>query len=126
MFTEIPNKQYLNKSADKDDLWPDIGERCEVNLFFRKFSSAEGWLQKSYFMIWSKQEIRDLEPVIQETYSDKYHFFGSDGGGTQFAFFDDGGDIVYVSAPDIGSETDVRVLGTWQEFIKCIQNGDYI
>lgn len=61
-----------------------------------------------------------------ECYDTKYHFFGSDGGGTQFGFFMDDGAIEYVSAPNIGSIEDIRVLGNWDQFVSSLEKCDYI
>ncbi|KZL22455.1 hypothetical protein [Pseudovibrio sp. Ad37] len=65
------------------------------------------------------------EPNL-EAYPEKYYFFASDGGGTQFGFIVENGDVVFVSAPDIGSEDDIRLLGDWNQFLKSIETNDYI
>ena len=61
-----------------------------------------------------------------DAFSEKYHFFGSDGGGTQFGFFAENGAITFVSAPDIGNADDIRLLGSWDEFLNYLENGEYI
>lgn len=126
MFSEIPNKVRLDLVPERIDVWPEVGERCEVNLFYQKYDSAEGWIGEGYLMIWRRNETIKLGPVIANTFPEKYKFFGSDGGGNQFAFFDENGEIVYISAPDIGGEEDIRVLGGWREFVESIKSVDYI
>lgn len=125
-FDEIPNKVPRETQSLGMDIWPSLGTNCEVNLFFKDYASAEGWLGEGYFMIWSRDEIVSLQQVIMQTYPEKYHFFASDGGGTQFGFIEDGSKILYFSAPDIGTVEDIRILGNWDEFLRCIRESDYI
>ena len=77
-------------------------------------------------MIWPKEDVQSLRSVIAETFTYKYHFFASNGGGTQFGFYEDRGRFTYVSAPDIGAIVDIKELGCWCEFMDCLTDGEYI
>ena len=103
-----------------------FSDQLEINLFYRAFISAEGWIGSSYLMIWPKEDAQRLRLVIAETFTSIYHFFGSNGGGTQFGFFEDRGGFIYVSAPDIGNPNDIKQLGNWREFVDSLMTGDYI
>lgn len=122
-FDEIPNKKL---GTDASDCWPALGNSFPLNLFYRQFDGAEGWIGDSYFAMWSRKEISEFRGPNLEAFPSKYNFFGSDGGGTQFGFFvtDDG--IQFCSAPDIGGEEDIRVLGDWNAFVSSIRHSDYI
>lgn len=122
-FDEIPNKK---PGIETSDCWPELGASFSLNLFYRQFDGAEGWVGDSYFAMWSRQEINDFRDPNLEAYPRKYNFFGSDGGGTQFGFFVADAGIQFCSAPDIGGEEDIRVLGNWQEFISSVSHNDYI
>lgn len=126
LFEKIPNKKPKPAEGENTDVWPQFGDQCEVNLFYRNFSSAEGWLGDRYIMIWSRKEVVDFRAASLETFPENYNFFASDGGGTQFGFFDDRGVVQYISAPNIGSEDDIRVLGSWVQLLSSIETGDYI
>jgi len=121
---KLPNKKA--QVSDVSNAWPEFDDTFELNEFYRSFSSAEGWLGDSYIIVWSRKEIEDFRIHINEAYPKKYHFFGSDGGGTQFGFFVKNGVVSYVSAPNIGGEEDIRVLGSWDEMISCVEKCDYI
>lgn len=125
-FENIPNKSLVKKNLVKADLWPELGNDFELNQFYQKYDSAEGWLGEGYFVIWSQQEVLDFREPILEAYAEKFHFFASDGGGTQFGFFTENEKIFFVSAPNIGNEDDIRVLGNWQQLLEAVQAGDYI
>ncbi|KNY30911.1 hypothetical protein [Agrobacterium sp. SUL3] len=126
IFDAIPNKKPIDSDRDVGDVWPEYGNRCELNQFFRQFVSAEGWLGEGYLAIWSKEEISKFRRGTVEAYGDKFRFFASDGGGTQFGFYEQNGEILYVSAPDIGSISDMRILGNWSDFLNAVSNADYI
>ncbi len=126
LFDQLPNKKPINKKHPIHDVWPEMGDNCEMNLFYRYFVSSEGWLGRGYLAIWSREEIFEYKNLINETYSKKFHFFASDGGGTQFAFVKINESIQYISAPDIGSGDEMRILGNWKQFLKAIREGDYI
>ena len=122
-FEEIPNKK---PGEEVNDHWPELGASFPLNAFYRKFDGAEGWLGDGYFTMWSRKEICDFRVPNLEAYPERYSFFGSDGGGTQFGFIVTNGGVQFCSAPDIGGEEDVRILGDWQEFISSIKASDYI
>ena len=126
LFELIPNKRPAESAEDEPALWPDLGHDFELNQFYRHFSGAEGWLGERYLIIWTKPEVLDYRGPNLEAYPEKYHFFASNGGGTQFGFFVEDGKVAYVSAPDIGDEGDIRILGEWGDFLKSLQHGDYI
>lgn len=122
-FSDLPNKKLGGQTTD---VWPDLGESFVLNSFYHQFDGAEGWLGDSFFAVWSRQEIIEFRPKIMEAYPEKYHFFGSDGGGTKFGFILDSGNVVFCPAPDIGDEEDIRALGNWDEFIQSVKQSDYI
>jgi len=126
MFEKIPNKVSIAPSGEKQDVWPALSDQLEINLFYREFISAEGWIGSSYFVIWPREDVQRLRSVLTETFTCKYHFFGSNGGGTQFGFFENRGKFIYVSAPDIGNPNDIKQLGSWLEFMDSLMKGDYI
>ena len=126
MFDERPDKVPVNPDETYNEVWPEFGKKCEMNKFYQEYQSAAGWLGESFLAIWSKEEICEYAPLIAETFSSRYKFFASDGGGNQFGFFADAERINYVSAPDIGSDDDIRVLGNWKEFLNSLRTGDYI
>jgi hypothetical protein len=126
LFEVIPNKRPAENIGDELDLWPEFGHNFELNKFYRHFSGAEGWLGERYLIIWTKPEVLDFRGPNLEAYPDKYHFFASDGGGTQFGFFVQDGKVAFISAPNIGDERDIRILGDWGDFLKSLQHGDYI
>ena len=103
-------------------MWPDFA----LNVFYRLYDSAEGWLAKGYLAIWSRQEVPEYRAANLDTYPGRYHFFASDGGGTQFGFFQHDGAVQFVSAPYIGTEDDIRVLGDWSQFSNAIAQSEYI
>lgn len=120
--------QFQNKIISKidTDIWPELGPDFVINEFFRQFNGSEGWLGESYFVIWSREEIVTLRQIILQTYPSKYHFFASDGGGTQFGFTVQVDKIEFCSAPNIGSEEDIKVHGDWESFLSAILNNNYI
>lgn len=126
LFQQIPNKKPKHAEDTNTDVWPQFGDQCEVNLFFRNYSSAEGWLGDRYIIIWSRKELTDFRSASLGVFPEKYYFFASDGGGTQFGFFDDGTTVQYISAPNIGDEEDIRILGSWKLFLRAVETGDYI
>lgn len=125
-FQSIPNKQKIEADAVNSDLWPELGEGFELNQFHRQYASAEGWVGDGYLALWTQEEVRNFREPTLEAYPGKYHFFASDGGGTQFGFLVENEEVSFVSAPDIGDEKDIRTLGNWGQFLRCIETGDYI
>jgi len=125
VFTNIPNKKPVEQK-NLPWVWPQFGDQLIANIFYSEYSSAEGWVGDGYLMMWPREEVLTLEPIINEYFARKYHFFASDGSGTQFGFFDDGEKIMYISAPDIGDESDIKTLGTWQSFIESVHRNEYI
>lgn len=125
-FSEIPNKQPIEANTLMTDCWEELGENFELNQFYRLYSCAEGWLGDGYLAIWTRQEIKKFREANRQVYSDKYHFFASDGGGTQFGFFTQNGQTFFVSAPDIGSKEDVHILGNWSQFLQLVKTRNYI
>ncbi|WP_299073321.1 hypothetical protein [uncultured Paraglaciecola sp.] len=125
-FENIPNKSLVQLNTASSDLWPELGEAFVLNQFYRSYSRAEGWLGNGYIAIWTQDEVQNFQEANLGAYPDKYHFFASDGGGTQFGFFIKNDTVSFVSAPDIGDEEDVRVLGNWEQFLKLVTAGDYI
>lgn len=125
-FLNIPNKRRLEASVMVSDIWPELGRDFELNQFYRQYESAEGWVGEGYLALWTQGEVRNFRAPNLEAYPDKYHFFASDGGGTQFGFVAENGTVSFISAPDIGDEEDIRVLGNWGQFLKCVETGDYI
>ena len=111
-FEDIPNKKLGENTSNQ---WPVLGASFLLNAFYRQFDGAEGWLGDSYFTMWSRKE-----------YPNRYCFFGSDGGGTQFGFFVADEGVEFCSAPDIGGEEDIRNLGGWEQFIASVKANDYI
>jgi len=126
LFEKIPNKQPCETVHESSDVWPELGMSFELNMFYKQYSNAEGWLGEGYLMMWTRNEIEEFRGSTMEAYPEKYHFFASDGGGSQFGFVVDKGGVSYVSAPDIGGEEDIRVLGNWHQFLSSIELGDYI
>lgn len=122
----IPNKRRVDVSTAASVPWPDLGENFVLNQFYKNYSGAEGWLGEAYLVVWGPEEALDFRGPNSEVYPDKYQFFASDGGGTQFGFFVSDDNATYVSAPNIGGEEDIRVLGEWQDFIHAIEAADYI
>ncbi len=122
-FNEFPNKRSGGQTTD---VWPDLGAEFMLNRFYRHFDGAEGWLGDSFLTVWSRQEVIQFRSPNREAYPEKYHFFGSNGGGTQFGFVCDNGGVEFCSAPDIGGEEDIRFLGDWVGFIQSLRDADYI
>ena len=118
---KVPASQPL-----QPDVWPAFGDECEMNWFYRQFDSAEGWLGKSFLAIWKREHIRELAPIIARAFPPAFHFFASDGGGSQFGFHGSDSGVRYLSAPEIGDESDVTCLGAWSSFLRCIESVDYI
>lgn len=108
------------------DIWPDLGSDFELNQFYRSYLCSEGWVGECYLCIWTPEEIKEFGFSNLKTFPQKYNFFASNGGGTQFAFHRENGAIYYISAPDIGDATDIRELGDWEQFWSSIVSGDYI
>lgn len=125
-FDRIPNKRLLEPVNEVLDLWPELGQDFELNQFYRRYSCAEGWLGEGYLAIWTKQEVEKFKEANVEAYSEKYIFFASDGGGNQFGFFVEDGEVSFISAPDIGDDGDIRILGNWCKFLRALEIGDYI
>ena len=125
-FDIIPNKRPVDADEVTTNFWPDFGDGFELNQFYRCYDGAEGWLGEGYLAVWSRREIQNFREPIMEAYPDRYHFFASDGGGTQFGFVSQNDQILFVSAPDIGSEEDIRILGNWTQFLRSVETGDYI
>lgn len=125
-ISNIPNKRSRDPNVAISDLWPELGKDFELNQFYRLYDGAEGWLGDGYLAIWPRNEVQEFRNPNLEAYPDKYHFFASDGGGTQFGFVVDNKVVSFVSAPDIGSEEDIRVLGSWEQFLRAVEAGDYI
>lgn len=125
-FQSIPNKQHVESGVVQADLWPELGENFVLNQFYRQYVSAEGWIGDGYLALWTREEVRNFRGPNLEAYPGKYHFFASDGGGSQFGFLVENDKISFVSAPDIGDEEDIRILGNWSRFLKCVEAGDYI
>ncbi len=125
VFTNIPNKKLVEQK-NLPCVWPQFGDHVIANIFYSEYSSAEGWVGDGYLMMWPREEVLKLESIINESFDRKYHFFASDGSGTQFGFFDDGEKIIYISAPDIGDEGDIKPLGAWQSFIESVKRNEYI
>ncbi|MAO26877.1 hypothetical protein [Roseovarius sp.] len=125
-FKALPNKRAVSGDEAVENLWPELGDEIELNQFYNRYDGAEGWLGEGYLAIWTRQEIEDFQGQNLQAYPTTYRFFASDGGGTQFGFFAENGRVSYVSAPDIGGEEDVRVLGNWAQFLELIAAGDYI
>lgn len=126
MFASIPGKELQTTVPNEYDIWPDYADLCEVNLFHRQYVASAGYLGEAYLNMWSRQEIEDFKPFIAEAFPERFHFFGSDGGGNQFGFYWDGEKPVYISAPNIGGEEDIRILGSWEEMLELLRGGDYI
>jgi hypothetical protein len=125
-FDKIPNKNPVNQKQTETDVWPDMGSEFVINQFYKQYSCAEGWLGDGYLAIWTQEEVQSYHEPNLEAYPAKYSFFASDGGGTQFGFCSENGKPVFVSAPDIGNEDDIRVLGDWESFLASVETGDYI
>ncbi|MCX2722337.1 hypothetical protein [Roseibium salinum] len=125
-FDVIRKKRPVENAGEVSDIWPELGKDFELNQFYRRYSSAEGWLGEGYLAVWTQQEVSNLREPNLVAYPEKYHFFASDGGGTQFGFLVEDGEISFVSAPDIGGEDDIRIFGNWQDFLKAVELGDYI
>ena len=125
-FESIPNKRPAEADKAMTNLWPELGDQFELNQFYSRFDGAEGWIGNGYLAFWTRKEVENFREPILEAYPEKYRFFASDGGGTQFGFFAKNGCISFVSAPDIGGEEDVRVLGSWDQFLEMVETGDYI
>jgi hypothetical protein len=126
LFELIPNNRPVENTENEPELWPELGGAFELNQYYRHFSRAEGWLGESYLIIWTKLEVLDYREPILAAYPKKYHFFASDGSGTKFGFFVEDGKAAFISAPNIGDEGDIRILGEWSDFLKSLQHGDYI
>lgn len=122
-FDELPNKI---EGTETTDVWPEYGLDFVLNRFYCRFDGAEGWLGDGYLAIWKRKEIVEYRLPNLEAYPENYWFFASDGGGTQFGFLVGGDDIQFCSAPNIGSEEDIRFLGGWQDFLNSVKNADYI
>lgn len=126
MFATIPDKMIVDGQARQQDVWPEYGDRCEMNLFYRTYSFAEGWIGDGFLVIWSRREIACLAPIMRQSYPADYHFFASDDCGNHFAFRESAGRIQYVSAPYLGNEDDIRVLGDWEAFLNSVRECDYV
>ncbi|NKI61942.1 hypothetical protein HCG46_26945 [Labrenzia sp. PO1] len=125
-FDVIPNKRPEQNGGLAADVWPELGEDFVLNQFYRNYSGAEGWLGEGYFAVWTRQEISKFKEPNFLAYPEEFHFFASDGGGTQFGFFVRDGEVLFLSAPDIGGKNDIRILGKWPDLLKAIKLGDYI
>nr|WP_299498408.1 hypothetical protein [uncultured Rhizobium sp.] len=123
---DISKKRNVQIAEQVSDLWPEHGQGFELNQFYRKYYGADGWLGSGYLAIWTQEEVLSFRDANPGVYPDRYHFFASDGGGTQFGFFSKDGEISFVSAPDIGGEDDIRVFGSWNDFLRAVARGEYI
>lgn len=125
-FEALPNKRAAEVEQQATDMWPEFGAGFVLNKFYRNYDGAEGWLGDGYLAIWSRQEVQSFREPNLEAYPSNYHFFASDGGGTQFGFLGDDRGVSFISGPDIGGKEDVRVLGSWDRFLAFVAAGDYI
>ena len=124
-FDEIPNKSRI-KNQETTTLWPELGETCEVNRFYKRFDSASGFIGKGYVQIWSRSFLNTAQDSAAAAYPSKFRFFASDGGGNMFGVTLRRGRPVYLSAPNIGDEYDIRYFENWDALISAIKEFDYI
>ncbi len=126
IFDTLPGKQI--KQFDSEfTLFSDLPQSCAVNQFFMRFSSSSGWLGRTYFTIWSEKEVlRFRQSQTSETcYSSDFYFFGSNGSSELFGVtFSDGEQ--YFSAPSIGADADVFLIGEWDFFLKSLSEGSWL
>ena len=128
MFELLPNKKPKAVANSKNDrnIWDDYGDNCEMNLFYRSFVSAEGWVGESYIAIWTPEEIAEFPQETLEWYGRENHFFASDGGGEMFGFNFQNDQAIYLVAPSIGDKEDIIKIGTWIAFLEALKQGTYL
>ena len=124
-FEEIPGKCRI-KGRDLPTVWPELGEDCEINQFYRRFDCASGFLGEGYLEIWNRGFLDTANESAAAAYPPKFRFFASDGGGNMFGVTLREGRPVYLSAPNIGDEGGIRYFDTWSALLTAIRDFDYI
>ncbi|MDN3719664.1 hypothetical protein QW131_11975 [Roseibium salinum] len=126
-FDVIRKKRPVENAGEVSDIWPELGKDFELNQFYRRYSSAEGWLGEGYLAVWTQQEVSNLREPNLVAYPEKVPFFCVRRWRDAIRIFlVEDGEISFVSAPDIGGEDDIRIFGNWQDFLKAVELGDYI
>lgn len=122
-FELIPGKVVGGHS---DPVWPEWPKDMILNKFYEEYNGSEGWLENGYLCIWTRSEIADFAGSLAEQFGRDLAFFGSDGGGTMFGFRKIENECVFLSCPDIGEKSDIRELGSWNDFLSALTSNDYI
>lgn len=125
IFQKLPNKVAHSSTIEVKDLWPEFGEAFELNIFYRKYKTAEGEIGESYIQFWTANEINDYERIRIDMFGEENKFFASDGGGTYFGFKNSDAGIVFFSCDPIDFDGSIKMLGSWTDFIRCLEDGAY-
>lgn len=124
-FEKLPNKKVRTVPVELKDLWPELGQSFELNTFYQKYESSSGEIGESYIQIWTVEEIKEYESINADMSNRENKLFGSDGGGTYFGFKRSKNGILFFSCDPIDLEGSINLLGSWLEFIRCLEEGDY-
>lgn len=86
----------------------------------------KGWLGATFFRGWDREEVRQYAPMLSEQFGSEYSFFGTDGGGAIFGFIKGNENVIFMSAPNIGSVEDIKNIGSWIMFLNSLEAASYI
>jgi len=54
VFDQMSNKHPRGEYPNVGLLWPELGNSFELNEFYERYSSAEGWLGEGYLVTCSR------------------------------------------------------------------------
>lgn len=109
--------------------WWKCGLPPEILDFYDRFSSAAGWIGKSWIDFYPCPKLCDYNrrPELDAFFT-KYLFFASNGGGEEFGLTkNESNEFIYVVIPavDIDKEA-IAEIGPFPAFIKKLEEGSYL
>jgi hypothetical protein len=107
-----------------DPPFPLLGPESALNIFYRRYVSAEGMLGDSYVIFWTLEEIAEDLYEIAQRFDEPVVTFGSNGGGELFAATPRNCDAEFLVVPCIGDKEDTLRLGSWDDFVRRLSMGE--
>lgn len=109
--------------------WWKHGLPPELSDFYARFSSAAGWIGKSWIDLFSCAKLRgyNSRPEL-DGFFEEYLFFATNGGGEEFGVTrNENNEFIYVTIPavDIDRASIVK-MGLFVDFIKKLEEGSYL